>query len=211
MSDVIFHSQNPSVYLWTATLVAAEKNISWTQIPLEVGSDAHKRLHPFAKSPVLQHGAVILYETLAIAHYIDRTFEGPDLQREDALGQAEGWRWVSLVNSNMFATMTNGLAKQRLLVPMQGGTPDEDLIAVSAQQMREQLVVITRALRLHDFLVGNQLTIADCFLFPHLHLASMTPEGQAVLKDHKLAGQWLTRMRERPSFAMTDQFAPQAA
>tara|TARA_R110002110_G_scaffold89372_2_gene232898 strand:- start:1833 stop:2468 length:636 start_codon:yes stop_codon:yes gene_type:complete len=211
MSDIIFHSQNPSVYLWTATLVAAEKNVPWTLQPLEAGSDTHKRLHPFAKSPVLQHGAIILYETSAIAHYIDRTFDGPELQRDDVLGQAEGWRWVSLVNAYMFGTMTNGLAKQRLLVPMQGGAPDEEAIAASAQQMRDQLTVITRALRLHDFLCGNQLTIADCFLFPHLHLASFTEEGQAALKDHKLAEQWLTRMRARPSFAATDQFAVQVA
>lgn len=211
MSDIIFHSQNPSVYLWTASLVAAEKGVSWTLHPLETGSDAHRRLHPFAKSPVLQHGAVILYETSAIAHYIDRTFDGPELQRDDVLSQAEGWRWVSLVNAYMFAIMTNGLAKQRLLVPMQGGTPDEEVIAIAAQQMRDQLGVITRALRLHDFLGGNQLTIADCFLFPHLHLASLTDEGRAALKEHKLVGQWLTRMRARPSFAATDQFAARAA
>jgi glutathione S-transferase len=211
VSAIIFHSQPQSVYLWTASLVAAEKGVSWSVNAIEPGSDAHRRLHPFAKSPVLQHGAILLYETAAIAHYIDGTFDGPPLQPDDVLDQAECLRWVSLVNAHMFATMTNGLAKQRLLVPLQGGQSDEALIAEAAAQLRQQLGVITRELRRHDFLAGNEISIADCFLFPHLHLASMTPEGQAALKEAKLASQWLERMRGRPSFAATDQFARRAA
>lgn len=211
MSIIISHSQPQSVYLWTASLVAAEKGVSWSVNAIEPGSEAHKRLHPFAKSPVLQHGAVLLYETSAIAHYIDRTFNGPALQPDDVLGEAECLRWVSLVNAYMFATMTNGLAKQRLLVPMQGGEPDEALIATAAVQFVDQLALISKELRRDDFLVSNEISIADCFLFPHLHLASMTPEGQAGLKEAKPAAQWLERMRARPSFAATDQFARRAA
>lgn len=208
---IVFHSQPKSVYLWTASLIAAEKGVPWSVSELQPGSDAHKRLHPFAKSPVLQHGAVFIYETAAVAHYIDRTFDGPPLQPADVLEQAECLRWVSLVNAHMFPTMTNGLAKQRLLVPMQGGQPDEGLIAAAAAQFADQLAVIGRELRRHDFLAGNDISIADCFLFPHLHLASMTPEGAGALKEVKLAGQWLDRMRARPSFAATDQFAQRAA
>lgn len=211
MSTIVFHSQSPSVYLWTASLVAAEKGVPWSLNVIEAGTEAHRRLHPFAKSPVLQHGAILLYETSAIAHYIDRTFDGPALQPDDVLGQAECLRWVSLVNAYMFSTMTNGLAKQRLLVPMQGGQSDEAVIATAAQQFRDQLVVITRELRRHDFLAGDELTLADCFLFPHLHLASMTREGAAALKEARLAAQWLSRMRARASFAATDQFAQKAA
>lgn len=211
MSVIVFHSQPLSVYLWTASLVAAEKGVSWSVNAIEPGTQAHRRLHPFAKSPVLQHGAILLYETSAIAHYIDQTFDGPALQPDDVLGWAECLRWVSLVNAYMFPTMTNGLAKQRLLVPMQGGTSDEATIATAAEQFRDQLAVITRELRRHDFLAGNDISIADCFLFPNLHLASMTPEGSAALKGAKLASQWLERMRARPSFAATDQFARRAA
>lgn len=211
MSTIIFHSQPQSVYLWTASLVAAEKGVPWSVNVIEPGSEAHKRLHPFAKSPVLQHGAVMLYETSAIAHYIDRAFDGPALQPDDALGQAQCLRWVSLVNAYMFSAMTNGLAKQRLLVPMQGGTPDETLIATAAAQFKDQLALISQELSRHDFLVSNAISIADFFLFPHLHLASMTSEGQAALKDAELAAQWLVRMRARPSFAATDQFAKRAA
>lgn len=211
MSVIVFHSQSPSVYLWTASLVAAEKGVPWAVNVIDPGTPGHRRLHPFAKSPVLQHGAIFLYETAAIAHYIDGAFEGPALQPAGVLEQAECLRWVSLVNAYMFSTMTNGLAKQRLLVPMQGGEPDEALIAAAATQFADQLALIERELRRHDFLAANDLTLADCFLFPHLHLAGMTPEGAAALGRASRATQWLERMRSRPSFAATDQFARQAA
>lgn len=211
MGEITFHSQNPSVYLWTATMIAAEKGVGWTLRVLEPGSETHRRLHPFAKSPVLQHGAVFVYETLALAHYIDQTFDGPELHPEDVIGQSDMLRWISLVNAYMFPTMTNGLAKQRLLVPMQGGQSDEEVVAASVAQLKPQLDLISQSLRMYDFLVGKKVTLADCFLFPHLHFASMTPEGAALLSEYKLADGWLLRMRERRSFALSDQFAPKAA
>lgn len=211
MSTIIFHSQPMSVYLWTASLVAAEKGVSWSVSALEPGSDTHRKLHPFARSPVLQHGAIFLYETLAIAHYIDEAFEGPELQPADGLERAEMLRWVSLVNAHMFPTMTNGLAKQRLLVPMRGGRPDEALIAQAVTEFVHQLALIEKDLRHHEFLASDEISLADCFLFPHLHFASMTGEGDAALKRAPLSSRWLERMRARPSFAATDQLRDRAA
>ena len=211
MSTVVFHSQPMSVYLWTATLVAEEKGIDWSVNVIEPGSTAHRALNPFAKSPVLEHGQVRLYETLAITHYIDRAFDGPALQPADALGQARVLRWASLVNSFVFPSMTNGIAKERLLVPSQGGKADEARIAEAVKEAELQFDVISADLAAHPFLVGNTLSIADCFLFPHLHFTSMTPEGQALLGRSPKVAAWLDAMRARPSFAATDQLARRAA
>lgn len=211
MSAIVFHSQPMSVYLWTATLAAEEKGLAWSVNPVEPGSAAHLALNPFAKSPVLEHGSVRLYETLAIAHYVDRAFEGPALQPADALGQARVLRWASLVNAFIFPTLTNGLAKERLLVPMQGGKADEARVAQAVKDAALQFEVIAADLSAHRFLVSDDLTIADCFLFPHLHFASMTAEGRALLEASPKVARWLETMRARPSFAATDQLAPPKA
>jgi glutathione S-transferase len=211
MSAVVFHSQPMSVYLWTATLAAEEKGVAWSVNVIEAGSDAHRALNPFAKSPVLEHGDVRLYETLAIAHYLDRAFDGPALQPGDALGQARVLRWASLVNAFVFPTLTNGIAKERLLVPMQGGTADEVRVAEAVKEAELQFGVISADLDEHFFLAGETLSIADCFLFPHLHFVSMTPEGQALLGRFPKVAAWLDAMRARPSFAATDQLARRAA
>ncbi|MEQ8266027.1 MAG: glutathione S-transferase family protein [Parvibaculum sp.] len=211
MTGIVFHSQPMSVYLWTATLAAEEKGVSWSLNAIEAGSDEHRKLNPFAKSPVLEHGSLRLYETLAITHYIDRVFDGPALQPEDALGQARVLRWASLVNSFIFPAMTNGIAKERLLVPSQGGTPDETRVVEAVREAELQLQVISADLGEGGFLIGDTLSIADCFLFPHMHFMSMTQEGQALLGKAPKAAAWLDMMRARPSFAATDQLARRAA
>ncbi|MES2722172.1 MAG: glutathione S-transferase N-terminal domain-containing protein [Pseudomonadota bacterium] len=87
MATITFHSMADSAYLWTAMQVADEKGVDYHLEPLELGSEAHLRLNPFGKMPVLQHNQVVLCETLAIAHYIDRAFPGPAQQPADPLGQ----------------------------------------------------------------------------------------------------------------------------
>jgi len=113
-----------SAYLWTAMHVADEKSVDYEVVPLVMGSPDHLALHPFGKMPAFQHGDVVLYETLAIAHYIDRAFAGPPLQPPDALGQAQVLRWISIVNSYVFPTM-NRFMKERLVRPAFGFDPDE--------------------------------------------------------------------------------------
>ena len=211
MSTIVFHSQPMSVYLWTATLAAEEKGVDWSVNVIEAGSATHRALNPFAKSPVLEHGEVRLYETLAIAHYIDRAFDGPALQPSGALGPARGLRWASLVNSFIFPSMTNGIAKERLLVPSQGGKTDEERVTEAVEEAEIQMGVISADLETQPFLAGDKLSLADCFLFPHMHFLSMTPEGQALLQRFPKAAAWLDMMRARPSFAATDQLARRAA
>ena len=44
-----------------------------------MGSASHLALHPFDRVPIFQHGDFTLYETSAIATYVDEAFEGPAL------------------------------------------------------------------------------------------------------------------------------------
>jgi glutathione S-transferase len=202
MSDVVFYSQVLSVYCWTATHVAAEKGVAYRIESVDPRSVEHRRLHPFGKMPVLQHGEIFVYETAAIAHYLDRAFAGPPLQPDDAPAQAEMLRWVSIVNSYIFPIM-NRVAKERLLG--RGATgPDEAFLDAAREPLALQMRVNDGALTRNPFLVGPALTLADSFLLPHLYFVSFTPEGAAALEHAPAARAWLQRMQERASFAITN-------
>lgn len=208
LSAVVIHTDLLSSYGWTARLVAAEKGVNYSVAHVGRGSSEIRRLHPFGKMPVLQHGEVIVYETLAIAHYIDRAFAGPALQPVGYQGQSEVLRWISVVENYMFPLM-KGLIQERSAPSWRGDDePDEIALASMRAPLAMQLGLIDEALRGHAFLVGQRLTLADCFLFPILHLASVTPEGAEALVAVPATFQWLTRMRGRPSFAATNPFAP---
>jgi glutathione S-transferase len=199
VATINFHSMADSAYLWTAMLAADEKGVDYDLTTLVHGSEEHLRLHPFGKMPVLQHGEVFLYETLAIAHYIDRAFDGPPLQPDDALPQAEMLRWVSIVNSYVFPVM-NRFVKERLVRPAWGLGSDQDFLESARKPLQTQMRLVGEAVRAGGYLVGTQLTLADCFLLPHLLFFGHTPEGAALLRQAPDVKSWLSRMTDRPSY-----------
>ncbi|WP_374573427.1 glutathione S-transferase family protein [Phenylobacterium sp.] len=207
MTPLVIHTHPLSPYGWGARLICAEKGVPHTLQPVwDASAPEHRKLHPFGKVPVLQHGEVIIYESLAIAHYVARAFEGPALEPIDYLGQAHMLRWMSIVNGYCFPTM-NGLIKERLADMIRGTPPDPAVLAACRQAMGEQLALIEEALSAHPFLVGEHLTLADPFLLPHLHFAAQTPEGADALAQAPATQAWLERMRARPSFAATSPSA----
>jgi glutathione S-transferase len=48
----------------------------------------HLEQHPFGRVPALKHGDFMLYETNAIAAYVDEVFPGPRLTPDDARKRA---------------------------------------------------------------------------------------------------------------------------
>lgn len=88
MADVIVHGVAPSTYTRTVRLACEEKGVSHRLEPVEFGSDRLRSLHPFSKIPILEHGKVRVFETLAITRYVDEAFKGPALQPADARGRA---------------------------------------------------------------------------------------------------------------------------
>lgn len=202
MADVIFHSIPESSYLWTAMHIADEKGVSYELRNFEIGSPEHLKLHPFGKMPVLQHGDVVLYESVAIAHYLDRAFEGPALQPGDALGQAQVLRWISIVNSYVFPVM-NRFMKERIVRPAWGFAPDEAFIQSAREPLTLQVRLIAEAVAKGGYLVGERATLADSFLLPNLLFFALTAEGQYLLDGAPAVRDWLERMKARPSYALS--------
>lgn len=200
MATITFHSMAESAYLWTAMHAADEKGVDYELAPLVLGSPEHLALHPFGKMPVLRHGEIVLYETLAITHYIDRAFAGPPLQPADPLGQANVLRWVSIVNAYVFPTM-NRFMKERLVRPAWGFPSDDAFLAGARDPLALQMRLIGEAVAAHGYLVGAEVTLADSFLFPHLLFFNCTPEGAALVRRTPAAADWLARMQSRTSYA----------
>lgn len=199
MADIAFHSMADSAYLWTVMHVADEKGISHELVNLNYCSPEHLALHPFGKMPILQHGDFYLYESLAIAAYLDRAFEGPQLTPATPKEVAEVYRWISIVNAYVFPVM-NRFTKERLVRPRWGGTGDKDFIASAQEPLNKQVQLIHRAASAGGFLAGKKLTLADSFLLPHLLFFALSPEGEALLRQAPAAADWLERMKARPSF-----------
>src|SRR4029077_5503827 len=101
MTDVVVLGFPRSTYVHIVRLVITHKGVPYTfrHLELEMGSASHLALHPFDRVPILQHGDFTLYETSAIAAYVDEVFEGPALQPKDLRARARMNQWISSVNS----------------------------------------------------------------------------------------------------------------
>jgi glutathione S-transferase len=205
MADLVLHSRALSLYLRIASLVCEEKQIAYRVEALDEKGKGFRAFHPFEKMPVLQHGDVMIYETLAIADYVDRAFEGPSLSPSGPPAHAQMLMWISLTNAYFFPTMMGGIVKPLLLAPMQGLPVDQDLVAASVPALNQQVALLEKTLKETRYLVGDELSLADLFVLPNLVYASLTDEGQDALRTAPKTQAWMAGLVARPSFAATEQ------
>lgn len=211
MADVVIYGPSPSTYVRTARLVCAEKGISHTLEPLDLGSEAHAKLHPFRKIPAMRHGDFVLFESGAIGRYIDRVFPGPALQPKDVKELARMDQWMSAVSDYCYQAMIREIVVQRVLVPMRGGKTDEAMVKAAWPKVEYQLSVLEQTLGQQPFLAGGALSLADLTLSPILFYVKMQPEGGPMLAKFKGVSGWFDRMAARPSFGATMPEFPKAA
>ena len=88
-----------STYTRVVRMVCEEKGIEYVLSEAELGAPELFAIHPFGKMPVMRHGDVELFESKAIAAYLDRRFPGPTVFPSDPLLGALTEQWVSLVNT----------------------------------------------------------------------------------------------------------------
>jgi glutathione S-transferase len=211
MADVVIYGPSASTYVRTARLACAEKGITHTLEPVEIGSEAHAKLHPFRKIPVMRHGDFMLYESGAIARYVDRTFPGPALQPKDTKELARMDQWMSAVSDYCYQAMIREIVIQRVLVPMRGGKPDEAMIKAAWPKVEYQMSVLDQALGKSQYLAGGALSLADLMLLPIVFYVKVQPEGGPLLAKNKAVSAWFDRMAARPSFGATMPEMPKAA
>ena len=88
-----------STYTRVVRMVCEEKGIDHVLTERLLGAPEIAAIHPLGKMPVLRHGEVELFESKAIATYLDRSFPGPALFPADPHLAALTEQWVSFVNT----------------------------------------------------------------------------------------------------------------
>ena len=131
MTDVVVLGFPRSTYVHIVRLVLTHKGVPYTfrDLEPEMGSATHLAWHPFDRVPILQHGDFTLYETSAIATYVDEAFEGPALQPKDVRARARMNQWISSVNSYYYPYMIYHVTHERLVFPQLGIASDEKVVA----------------------------------------------------------------------------------
>jgi glutathione S-transferase len=190
-----------STYTRVVCMVCEEKGIEYVLTETPLGAPVG--IHPLGKMPVLRHGDVELFESKAIATWLDRSFPGPLIFPTDPHLAALTEQWVSLVNTAMDRTLIRTYVFAYIIPMISGGKPDREAIEAVMPAVREQLGILDRAVANTGYLVGDQFTFADINLMPILHRVGQFPEGAEALAAATHLALYYDRHAARPSFVRT--------
>lgn len=203
MTDVILYGNPLSTYTRTARLAFEEKGVAYELQPVDHQAPDYREIHPFGKIPAMRHGSLLLYETMAIAKYVDAAFDGPPLQPSAIVPRAVMNQWISSIIHYYYGTMIRKLVFERFVAPMQGRATNEALVAEGLPEIKHQISVLEETLGRTPHLGGDDATIADMFLYPVLFYVNFSPEGQEMVAAAPAVSAWLDRMGERAAVHAT--------
>jgi glutathione S-transferase len=192
-----------STYTRVVRMVCEEKGIDYLLTERWLGAPEIAAIHPLGKMPVLRHGDVALFESKAIATYLDRSFAGPSVFPSDPYLAALTEQWVSLVNTVIDRTLIRTFLFAYIVPKGPDRTPDRAAIDAVMPAVREQLGILDRAVAATGFLAGGEFTFADINLLPILFYIRRTPEGGEALAGAPNLSAYYDAHATRPSFVRT--------
>jgi glutathione S-transferase len=206
MAKPILYGPAFSTFVRSARLVLAEKGVDYDLVEVDIFAgvdDAYRERQPWGKVPAFEHDGLKLYETVAIARYVDEAFPGPALQPASAAERARMTQVMSIVDSYTYGPVVGQVVIQRLVVPMTGGTTDEAAVAAALPAARLSLGTLDALLGDGEYLAGSTLSLADLHLLPIVEYFALTPEGEALLPTLPRLEAWCGRLGSRDSAEAT--------
>ncbi|WP_372616745.1 glutathione S-transferase family protein [Falsiroseomonas sp.] len=204
---VVLHGPSYSTYARTARLALEEKGVGYDLNEVDVLSGKgqapeHLARQPWGKVPAFEHDGFSLFETFAIARYVDEAFPGPALQPADVRARARMTQICGIVDSYAYGAIVHKVFWQEVIVPMQGGTPDA-AIAAEGLKVTRQVLDVLEGLAAGDLLCGGTVSLADLHLLPVVEYLRMTKEGGAAFAAKPKLSAWWEKMNARPAVVKT--------
>lgn len=199
-----------SNWVRAARIACEEKGVEYTLTTNDMKefSDmkgaAHLALHPFGHIPAMRHGEVVVFETLAIGHYLDRMFQGPPLVPEDPLEAVRLEQWASAMIDYVSRSIMGRCVVQYVLPQFTGKPIDRATIDGAIPDIRNHLAILDRALGKGPFLHGEKPYLDDFILMPMVDaLAAVAPEGPGLIAEAPNVARLRAAFQGRPSYHST--------
>ncbi len=195
-----------SVYVQAVRLTLSEKGVPHALVeanpfaPSGAG-EAYLARQPFGLIPAFADGRVALYESEAIARYVDEAYDGPPLQPDDPIDRARMNQLLSILRAYAYPIWVRTLyhhlvARQRKAEPV-----DQDAVARAWPVATIALGEVDRLMGEGGgaFLAGPHLTLADLFCAPMLACLVDVPDADTLIAATRHLSGWQERMAARDS------------
>jgi glutathione S-transferase len=152
---------------------------------------------PFGQIPSIDDNGFVLYESRAIARYLDETLSGPKLTPADPKAHAKMEQWISVETSN-FTPIAMKIIYQLLFNKMAGKEADMKVVGEAKEAIEKPLKILDQALAKDEFLAGS-FSLAEVGFLPYVEYLYASGEG-GLVEAHPHVGAWWKRISNRPTW-----------
>ena len=197
-----------SVYVRIIRLVLEEKGVAYELDEVDIFAPAgppvgYRERHPFLRIPAFEHDGFRLYETGAIARYVDAAFPGPALQPGELRDRARMDQVISILDNYAYWPLVREIYVERVRAPAQGRPPNEAVIQAALPKARLCLEALERLCGDRPYLAGPSISLADLHAAPMFVYFAKAPEAAALFGQCPGLSRWWQAFSGRASLAAT--------
>jgi glutathione S-transferase len=179
-------------------MTLAETQTPYELVVVDLAKGEHKKQphlsrQPFGQVPALEDESFRMYESRAMARYINEKVGGK-LVPSDLVGRARMEQWISIETSNF-----SGAAMKFIYQYVFGRPQPQEVLDAAKKQIELALDIMGAQLDGRDFLVGDQFTLADVCFMPYFEYSMNSPVKESIT-TRELVKAWWTRVSERPTW-----------
>ncbi len=205
MAQFTLYGPALSTYVRTVRMILTETNTPYELKPIDIFSGEQKAAdyltkHPFGKVPTLAIDDEYLYETNAIAEYLDAAVNQGGFTPDDLMAQARMRQIMAIVDSYLYTPAITTITIQRLIVPSQGGQTDEAAVAGAVPKVQTALQAIEAIATIDPYLLGETVTLVDFYLLPVVLYLANTPDWDTIISATPKLKTWWETASQLPSF-----------
>lgn len=157
------------------------------------------QLNPTGRTPVLQDGEFVLWESTAIMQYLASQISN-SLWPENVQSRADIMRWQSWQLVHWQAACQPLQFERVVKQILQLGDPDPKIVEQANQRFHQEATVLDQHLAGRTYLVNESLTLADFSVASDLTYAE---PGQFPLEPYPHIQAWYARIEQLPAWQQT--------
>ena len=198
--EIIGHPR--SNFVRAVRMVALEKGVQHEHTPELPHSDVIKTLHPMGQIPAMRHEGLELFESMAIARYIDEVFDGPKMVPDEPSKAAKIVQWSSFAQTTVDRLFLRQYVVQHMFNKDKDGNVIRDEIDKAVKGFPKVFGILNEAVK-SGFYGSDSFSMADCFLLPILNSVQRYPEGKDAVESAANVSAYFNAHSERSSFVET--------
>lgn len=158
------------------------------------------QLNPTGRTPVLQDGEFVLWESTAIMQYLASQISN-SLWPENVQSRVDIMRWQSWQLAHWQAACQPLQFERVVKQILQLGDPDPQIVEQATQRFHQEAAVLNQHLAERTYLVNETLTLADFSVASDLTYAG---PGQFPLELYPHIQAWYARIEQLPAWQQTN-------